>query len=88
MDLAFTHSPFMETKRGNDRDALYNGDNFQRNTLPQANENDDFSNQNRHKFFVQGPSKLPLYTFTGTQDKAKFKFRLYNTYRVNKGNQA
>ena len=45
MDLAFTHTPLVETKGRKERDALYNGDNFQRNTLPQTNENDNFSNQ-------------------------------------------
>ena len=67
LDLASTHSPFVETKGRKERDALYNADKFQRNTLLQATENDDFSNQNSRQFIVQDPSKWPFYTLTATQ---------------------
>ena len=63
----------METKERKEQDALYNGNDFQKNNLLQATENDDFSNQNSRQFIVQDPSKLPLYTFKGTQHKEKFK---------------
>ena len=67
LDLPSTYSPFVETKERKEQDALYSGDNLQKNTLLQATENDDFSNQNSRQSIVQDPSTLPLYTFTGTQ---------------------
>ena len=63
----------METMEHKEQDAAYNGNDFQKNNILQATENDDFSNQNSRQFIVQDPSKLPLYTFTGTQHKGKFK---------------
>ena len=68
-----THNPFMETKEHKEQDAAYNGNDFQKNNILQATENDDFSNQNSRQLIVQDPSKLPLYTFTGTQHKGIFK---------------
>ena len=81
MDLAFTHSPFMETMGRKERHAPSNGDSFQKNTLLQATENVDFSNQNSRQLIVQDPSKWPLYIFTGTQHREKFK-KLNDVYNT------
>ena len=60
LDLAFTHSPFVQTKGRKERDALYNGENFQKNTLLQATENVDFSNQNCRQLIVQESIKIAI----------------------------
>ena len=73
IDPPSTHSPFVETKERKEQDALYKENHFQKNTLLQAIENDDFFNRNGLQLIVQDSSKLPLYTFTGTQHKEKFK---------------
>ena len=73
IDPPSTHSPFVETKERKEQDALYKENDFQKNNLLQATENDDFFNRNSLQLIVQDSSKLPLYTFTGTQHKEKFK---------------
>ena len=45
IDLPSTHSPFVETKERKEQDALYKENDFQKNNLLQATENDDFFNR-------------------------------------------